>query len=71
LSAGSHHPDWFNGVIDELRAEIDGTAQRGRNQAEAEMCLLLLHQAYASSAQKARALSIPVFDDTGAKGMLS
>jgi predicted dehydrogenase len=68
LSASSHHPDWFNGVIDEFRRELDDTTRRGGNQAEAELCLLLLHQAYASSAQQARPLPIPVWADAAEDG---
>jgi len=59
LSMGSHHPDWFAGVIDSFRTELDQPAARGANQTEAEWCLLLLSLAYASSAQGARALDIP------------
>jgi predicted dehydrogenase len=58
LSAGSHHPEWFAGVIDSFRKELDEPAVRGTNQAEAEWCLLLLHLAYASGAQDARTLDI-------------
>jgi UDP-N-acetylglucosamine 3-dehydrogenase len=59
LSAGSHHPDWFAGVIDSFRHEIDEPAVRGTNQTEAEWCLLLLSLAYASGAQGARTLDVP------------
>src|SRR5439155_2403946 len=52
LSAGSHHPDWFTGVIDEFRCELDDPQTRGANQAEAELCLLMLDLAYASGAQR-------------------
>jgi predicted dehydrogenase len=51
LSAGSHHPEWFAGVIDSFRRELDEPAVRGTNQTEAEWCLLLLSLAYASGAQ--------------------
>ena len=66
LSASSHHPDWFAGVIDEFRAELDDPAQRGDNLAEAELCVLMLSQAYASGAQQARPLDIPAHHHDGA-----
>jgi predicted dehydrogenase len=59
LSIGSHHPDWFNAVIDELAAEIEHPAQRGRNLAEAECCALLTALAYASSARGGATLRVP------------
>jgi predicted dehydrogenase len=59
LSAGSHHPDWFAGVIDSFRRELDDPAVRGANQSEAEWCLMMLSRAYASGAQGARILDIP------------
>jgi predicted dehydrogenase len=59
LSAGSHHPDWFGAVIDEFVAEIEHPAQRGRNLAEAERCLLLTALAYTSGAQGGESLEVP------------
>jgi predicted dehydrogenase len=59
LSAGSHHPEWFAGVVDAFRREIADPAARRENLAEAELCLLMLHLAYASGAQNARPLPIP------------
>ena len=59
LSAGSHHPEWFAGVIDSFCRELDDPAARGANQAEAEQCLLLLSLAYASAAQGSRTLDVP------------
>lgn len=59
LSAGSHHPDWFGGVIDEFRRAIDDPAARQSNRAEAELCVLMLSLAYTSGAQNARPLPIP------------
>jgi predicted dehydrogenase len=63
LSSGSHHPDWFTGVIEEFRKELDDPARRGLNQAEAELCLLMLNLAYASDAQESRLLDIPFGTD--------
>ena len=59
LSAGSHHPDWFTGVIDSFRRELEEPARRGANQREAECCLMMLSLAYASGAQGARFLEMP------------
>jgi predicted dehydrogenase len=59
LSAGSHHPEWFAGVVDSFRQELDDPGMRGTNQAEAEWCLLLLNRAYASGARDARPMDIP------------
>lgn len=50
LSAGSHHADWFPGVIDSFRRELGDPALRGANRREAELCLVLLDRAYASAA---------------------
>ena len=63
LSAGSHHPDWFSGVIQEFHRELDDPTRSGTNQAEAELCVRMLNLAYASGAQHARALDIPVSSD--------
>lgn len=63
LSAGSHHPEWFAGVVESFRQELDDPAMRGTNQAEAEWCLMMLNLAYASGAQDSRALDIPVRDE--------
>ena len=59
LSAGSHHPEWFAGVVDAFRRELDEPSVRGANQAEAEWCLLMLGLAYASAAQDSRPLAVP------------
>jgi predicted dehydrogenase len=59
LSAGSHHPEWFGAVIDDLAAEIDDPARRGRNLAEAERCVTLTALAYESAAQAGRLLDVP------------
>jgi predicted dehydrogenase len=58
LSSGSHHPEWFAGVVDAFRQELDDPARRGTNQAEAEWCLLLLNRAYASGACDARPMDL-------------
>jgi predicted dehydrogenase len=50
LSAGSYHPDWFAGMLDEFREELNEPAVRGSNFREAERCCRLLELAYASAA---------------------
>lgn len=63
LSAGSHHPDWFPGVIDSFRGELDDPRLRGTNRSEAEWCLVLLDRAYASAAAKQGPVSLPSPDE--------
>ncbi len=58
LTASSHHPDWFSAVVDDFRIEIETPAVRGRSLAEAEMCLRLLTQAYASARRGSLALDL-------------
>lgn len=59
LSAGSHHPDWFSGVITEFGRALDDPTGQAANRAEAELCVLMLNLAYASGAQQSRTLDIP------------
>lgn len=49
LTEGSHHPDWFGGVIEDFFSEIDDPSRRGRNLAEAALCVQVLAQARESS----------------------
>jgi len=49
LAEGSHHPDWFRGVVDEFLEEIREPAVRGRNLAEAALCVRILALAKESS----------------------
>jgi myo-inositol 2-dehydrogenase / D-chiro-inositol 1-dehydrogenase len=49
LTEGSHHPDWFGGVIAEFFGEIVDAARRGRNLAEAALCVQVLALARESS----------------------
>ena len=69
LSAGSHHPDWFAGVLDEFRRALDAPSARGINQDEAELCVLLLDRAYASGADNANVLDIPPRDAPGERSV--
>ncbi|HEY3204813.1 MAG TPA: Gfo/Idh/MocA family oxidoreductase [Thermoanaerobaculia bacterium] len=49
LTEGSHHPDWFGGVIDDFVAEIEDPRKRGRNLGEAVLCANVLALAKESS----------------------
>ncbi len=63
LSAGSHHADWFPGVIDSFRRELEDPRVRGTNLREAEWCLVLLDQAYRSAAASGRRSALPTPDE--------
>jgi hypothetical protein len=49
LTEGSHHPDWFSGVIQEFLGEIADLRKRGRNLAQAAVCVQVLALARESS----------------------
>jgi predicted dehydrogenase len=46
LSGGSHHADWFGGLLEAFRAEIADPAARGANLREAGWCVALTDAAY-------------------------
>ncbi len=48
LSAGSHHPEWTAGVLEEFLGEIRQPELRGRNLREAASCARLIDAAYRS-----------------------
>jgi predicted dehydrogenase len=48
VSAGSHHPHWMGGVLEELLTEIAHPHRRRANLREAELCALLIRLAYRS-----------------------
>ncbi len=48
LSAGSHHPEWMAGVLDEFMEEIRQPEPRGKNLLEAAGCARLIESAYRS-----------------------
>ena len=60
LSEGSHHPDWFGGVIESFFDEIAGRRTRGSNLAEAALCARLVATSYESARQGGKA--VPVSD---------
>jgi len=49
LTDGSHHPDWFGGVIGEFLGEIESPRSRGHNLAEAALCANVLSLAQESN----------------------
>ncbi len=49
LTMGSHHPDWFHGVVRGFFDEIANPEVRGRNLAEAAACLTMITAAKLSS----------------------
>lgn len=59
LSEGSHHPEWFGGVANGFLAEIEDVTVRGRNLAEAALCVDMLALARLSSRQGGAWLPIP------------
>lgn len=58
LSAGSHHPEWFHGVVDEFVAAATGRAPRAGNLAEASLCVRLEALARESSRRGGSALHL-------------
>ena len=59
ISKGSHHPEWFRGVVEEFLGEVGEPASRGRNFEEAVLCATLLARARESSGQAAARLAVP------------
>ena len=49
LSAGSHHPEWMDRVVEEFYQEITDMPRRGTNLMEARQCVQLIELAYRSS----------------------
>ena len=49
LTDGSHHPDWFGGVVAEFLNEIESPRSRGHNLAEAALCANVLSLAQESN----------------------
>jgi predicted dehydrogenase len=57
LTEGSHHPDWFGGVINEFFAEAESPRARGHNLAEAALCANVLALAKESNRRGGEPLS--------------
>jgi D-apiose dehydrogenase len=58
LTEGSHHPDWFDGVIAEFLGEARGETPPGRNLGEATLCANLVDLAKESSRQGGQPLPV-------------
>ncbi|HTO87629.1 MAG TPA: Gfo/Idh/MocA family oxidoreductase [Thermoanaerobaculia bacterium] len=58
LAEGSHHPDWFRGVAGEFLEEVRDPAVRGRNLAEAALCVRLIAAAKESSRRGGASLPV-------------
>ncbi len=58
LSEGSHHPDWFRGVVEEFLPEIRDPRRRGQSLAEAQCCLRWIETAYESGKRRGEGLPI-------------
>jgi predicted dehydrogenase len=59
LSAGSHHPQWMAGVLDEFLEEIWVPEKRGRNFREAQDCARLIRLAYHSQQRRRAWINFP------------
>jgi predicted dehydrogenase len=59
MSDGSTHADWFGPVVERFLAEVDGTAPRGENLAEAALCVAVEARARESSERGEQALALP------------
>ncbi len=60
LSTGSHHPDWFRGVLNDFVLEVTGCSSvRGRSLAEASVCVTLEALAQQSNRQGGAWLHVP------------
>jgi predicted dehydrogenase len=57
IAEGSHHPEWFGGVIEDFLSEVALPARRGASLAEASFCAAVMGLAAESSRQGSRSLS--------------
>ena len=58
LAEGSHHPEWFAGVIEEFLGEIEDPQKRGSNIHEAALCAEIIDLAKESSRRGGDALDL-------------
>lgn len=58
LAEGSHHPEWFDGVIREFLGEARGETPPGRNLGEATLCANLVDLAKESNRQGGQPLPV-------------
>ncbi|MGH9369087.1 MAG: hypothetical protein ACRD3M_15600, partial [Thermoanaerobaculia bacterium] len=59
IAEGSHHPEWFQGVVKEFLREVGEPAARGRNLEEASLCSTLLALAQESGRRGGATLPVP------------
>lgn len=59
IAEGSHHPEWFHGVIAEFLSEASDAAVRGRNLEEAALCATLIALAQDSSRAGGAVKAVP------------
>jgi oxidoreductase len=58
LSGGSHHADWFGGVLDAFAREIGDPASSGTNLREAGWCVALTDAAYRAAGAEGRTADV-------------
>lgn len=59
-AAGSHHPEWFDGVIAEFRVALCHPQHSCDNRREAGLCVTLLEHAYRSAQESGRPVKLPL-----------
>ncbi len=63
LSEGSHHPDWYSGVLEEFLREVREESFAGRNFKEAASCLNILEHCKKAHKQGRRVDILPIFQE--------
>ncbi|MCE5241683.1 MAG: hypothetical protein LLF99_00670, partial [Desulfobacteraceae bacterium] len=58
LSAGSHHPEWMDCVVEDFVREIRDAALRGSNLREARTCIELIELAYRSNREASCSMEV-------------
>ena len=58
LSAGSHHPEWMEPVIEDFYREMMNVQTRGANLIESKWCAQLTHLAYQSQREGSRPIKV-------------
>jgi hypothetical protein len=56
ITEGSHHPEWFGGVVEDFLSEMADPARRGSGLAEASFCASVM----GLSAESQRRAGLPV-----------
>jgi predicted dehydrogenase len=59
IAEGSHHPEWFEGVLEEFLGEVREPAARGCNLEEAALCAELIALAQESSHRGGATVPVP------------